>query len=341
MEKILSIIIPTYNMERYLRKCLDSLIIGSKFNAIEVLVINDGSKDSSSAIAHEYQDKYPHVYRVIDKENGNYGSCINRGLKEATGKYVKVLDSDDYFDTSSLNDLVTSLLTVDVDMVVTDFDIVNELGTITKHESFNYPHKQPLTIEKFYEMNPGKVIQMHAITYRRQMLINMHYHQSEGISYTDQEWIYVPIPQVQNVVYYRITLYKYLLGRLGQTVDKEQHLRNITHSMQGSLVMLDSYNSCSKDVTEQMRGLIFTLLISRIIAIYRLVLIHNHQIDNLKIFDESIRNSNMDVYRYLDQVSLFPLFKYFYIRVWRKNDMLPKYVIYMYNMVCKFKSLFD
>ena len=90
MNKILTIIIPTYNMEKYLRRCLDSLIIDEEgMKQLEVLVINDGSKDSSSQIAHEYQDKYPDTFRVIDKENGNYGSCINRGLKEATGKYVK------------------------------------------------------------------------------------------------------------------------------------------------------------------------------------------------------------------------------------------------------------
>lgn len=97
MDKILTIIIPTYNMEKYLRHCLDSLIVPN-MDKVEVLMINDGSKDSSSAIGHEYQNRYPKTFRVIDKENGNYGSCINRGLKEATGKYVKVLDADDSFD---------------------------------------------------------------------------------------------------------------------------------------------------------------------------------------------------------------------------------------------------
>ena len=98
MEKLLTIIIPTYNMEKYLDKCLSSLIVDDKelMTQLEVLVVIDGAKDRSSEIAHTYQDKYPDTYVVIDKENGNYGSCINRGLKEASGKYVKVLDADDY-----------------------------------------------------------------------------------------------------------------------------------------------------------------------------------------------------------------------------------------------------
>ena len=99
MDKILTLIIPTYNMELYLRYCLDSLLVDEGMDALEVLVVNDGSRDCSLEIAREYEHKYPQTFKVIDKENGNYGSCVNRGLKEATGKYVKVLDADDSFDT--------------------------------------------------------------------------------------------------------------------------------------------------------------------------------------------------------------------------------------------------
>ena len=78
MTKLLSIIIPTYNMQKYLRHCLDSLLVSDEMmDQLEVLVINDGSKDNSSKIAHEYETKYPNTFRVVDKENGNYGSCVN------------------------------------------------------------------------------------------------------------------------------------------------------------------------------------------------------------------------------------------------------------------------
>ena len=100
-------------MEKYLDKCLTSLIVSDdKMPLLEVLVINDGSKDRSSEIAHSYEQKYPQTFRVIDKENGNYGSCINRGLKEATGKYVKVLDADDWFDTNNLSNVMFFCLIV-------------------------------------------------------------------------------------------------------------------------------------------------------------------------------------------------------------------------------------
>ena len=126
MEKILTIVIPTYNMQDYLHRCLDSLIVPEEqMQRLEVLVVNDGSKDNSSAIAHEYQDNYPDTFRVIDKENGNYGSCVNRGLKEASGKYIKILDADDWFDPGAFNQLIIKLQSVDIDVVLTNYDIIN------------------------------------------------------------------------------------------------------------------------------------------------------------------------------------------------------------------------
>lgn len=101
MEKILTIIIPAYNMEKFLPYCLDSLLIESRLEDVEVLVINDGSTDRTSAIAHEYEERLHGIVRVIDKNNGNYGSCINVGLKEAAGRYIKILDADDSFDTDN------------------------------------------------------------------------------------------------------------------------------------------------------------------------------------------------------------------------------------------------
>ena len=88
MSKLLTIVIPTYNMEAYLNRCLDSLLVSDEqMKLLEVLVINDGSKDNSSAIAHEYEAKYPNTFRVIDKENGGHGSTINAGIKKARGKW--------------------------------------------------------------------------------------------------------------------------------------------------------------------------------------------------------------------------------------------------------------
>ena len=159
-------------MEKYLRRCLDSLIIDEGgMKQLEVLVINDGSKDSSSQIAHEYQDKYPDTFRVIDKENGNYGSCINRGLKEATGKYVKILDADDWFNNKSLNQYLIFLNRVDCDMILTSFNRVDNDANIIKTSIWEVNGNNVFSIENV----PLKNIEMHAITYKTNLLISMNY----------------------------------------------------------------------------------------------------------------------------------------------------------------------
>lgn len=222
MNKILTIIIPTYNMEKYLHKCLDSLFVSDEnMQQLEVLVVNDGSKDSSSSIGHDYEAKYPQTFRVIDKENGNYGSCINRGLKEATGKYVKVLDADDYSIPQNLNGYLSFLLNVDTDVIITDFDIVDINGAVTDKREFHLLFGQGESIIPFSQLLKEKrnvAFQMHALTYKLRILREMNYKQTEGISYTDAEWATIPMTRVKTICYYPHSIYNYLIGREGQTM---------------------------------------------------------------------------------------------------------------------------
>lgn len=96
MDKALTVIVPVYNMEKYIRQCLESLVIGEALDRIEVLVVLDGSKDGSAEIAYEFVEQYPDTFRIIYKANGGHGSAINTGLMMASGEYVKILDSDDW-----------------------------------------------------------------------------------------------------------------------------------------------------------------------------------------------------------------------------------------------------
>ena len=102
MDKVLTVIVPVYNMEKYIRQCLESLVIGEVLDRIEVLVVLDGSKDGSAEIAYEFVEQYPDTFRIIYKANGGHGSAINTGLMMASGEYVKILDSDvTFFDIES------------------------------------------------------------------------------------------------------------------------------------------------------------------------------------------------------------------------------------------------
>ena len=125
--KVISIVIPAYNMEKYIARCLDSLLI-SNLDDVEILVVNDGSQDRTSEIAHTYQDRFPSSIKIIDKTNGNYGSCINVGLTLASGKYFRILDSDDYFYKEHFAAYVKALKNIDADVVLTHCTYVYENG---------------------------------------------------------------------------------------------------------------------------------------------------------------------------------------------------------------------
>ena len=230
MKKTLTIIIPTYNMEKYLDKCLTSLILPEEqMLMLEVLVINDGSKDQSSEIAHRYEAKYPQTFKVIDKENGNYGSCINRGLKEATGKYIKILDADDCFETNAFAQFVSFLRDNDADMILTDMSYVRE-GKTEEMIIYNaIEPKKVISLDSENNLHLPKLM-MHYVCYRTALLHEIGYQQTEGISYTDQEWIFYPFFQVRTMCYLPVNLYLYTVGREGQTMNPQAMLRCVNHN---------------------------------------------------------------------------------------------------------------
>ena len=238
MEKNLTIVVPTYNMERYLNRCLDSLIVPAELmERLEVLVINDGSKDRSSEIAHSYEEKYPQTFRVIDKENGNYGSCVNRGLKEAQGKYIKILDADDWFDTENFEILLKTLHSIDADCIMTDMQQVNVDGTAVCTCNYSLPKKQTFSLGELIRLNSTELIWMHCVTYRTDNLRAIDYRQTEGISYTDQEWIFLPMATCKTVYYLPVTVYKYLVGRDGQTMNHDVFKKNFWQEIKGTINM--------------------------------------------------------------------------------------------------------
>lgn len=224
--KVLTVVVPTYNMEKYLDKCLSSLIVPELdlLDLLEVLVVNDGSKDRSSEIAHGYEHLYPNTFRVIDKQNGNYGSCINAALPNASGKYMKILDADDYFDTIVFQKYLRELVNVETDLVITDFEEVDEgyKSIIINSMSSNLPQETISPFEKLCQDRGFYTLQMHQITYRTSILKDMGYLQTEHISYTDTEWSFSPMYYVHTFYYIPNILYKYLVGRIGQTIDVDQ-----------------------------------------------------------------------------------------------------------------------
>lgn len=340
MDKILSIVIPTYNMEKYLRKCLDSLIIDNQklLSTLEVLVVIDGAKDSSSAIAHEYQDKYPNVFRVIDKENGNYGSCVNRGLKEATGKYIKILDSDDSFDTIMFGEFLSFVKSQDVDCIISDMMQVNENDDCKAVRRFNLPQSSSFSLNEMGE-NEWRKLWMHCVCYKTENLRKINYHQTEGISYTDQEWICLPMATSKKLAYFPHVVYKYLVGREGQTVNVDVWERNLWQEIEGLKTMISHHRSIA-DKYSLNAAYVDSRIATRAYAIYfayffKFKTHKNH--DLVVSLDRFIKEKSPICYEKTQYIVFRKRFKFPIIKVWREHYQDKSFLIIIYK--CIYKSL--
>lgn len=329
MEKLLSIIIPTYNMEKYLAKCLDSLLIKTYMHALEIIIVNDGSKDNSLSIAKTYNNKYPNTFSIVDKGNGNYGSCINSALKIATGKYIKILDADDSFDTDNFFHFLNILNSIEADLILSDYKQVDETGNDIKFINYNIPERCILKFSDF-SINPtfSNKIAMHAVTYKRQNLIDIGYIQSEGISYTDEEWIFMPMSAVNTMYYINIPIYKYLIGRPGQTVDPQIAIRNINHTIIGIKAMLKEYNS-RNNYSEQINTYLINRLNKRIISIYRNYLLDKNElnINDLFAFDTYIKETCPSIYLQIGNTYFYKYIPFKFISHWREKQYVNKLFI--------------
>lgn len=197
MNKILTISIAAYNAEKYIKKAIESCIISDKYiNFIEVIIVNDGSNDMTLCIAQEYERKYPNIVRIINKENGGYGSTINNSIKMASGKYFKLLDADDWFDTNNLEYLMKILMTTEDDMILTDYLLYYGESKTSNHIKFMLAPNKCLKIENLdFRTN----LLMHGICYKTEILKKNYIEISEHCFYTDMEYVISYLPYIKTV----------------------------------------------------------------------------------------------------------------------------------------------
>lgn len=230
MEKLLTIVIPAYNMEKYLHRCLDSIITEKVMDKVQVLVVNDGSKDRTSEIAHEYETKYPHYIHVIDKENGNYGSCMNVGLSLAKGKFFRTLDADDWYDKEAYEAFVDELEKTDADLVVSEYykhyEGTEKQDCIRFDSSIELDKDLPIQRKLWDIETVMSHIHVYCITYKTIILKASKMKWSEKVFYTDNEFIYWPLSHIKSIRFILIPVYIYLIGRGEQSVSLQSLKKN-------------------------------------------------------------------------------------------------------------------
>lgn len=258
MAKLLSVIVPSYNMENYLHKCLGSFGVEQLMERmgsdgeplaekLEVIVVNDGSKDRTSEIAHEFEHKFPTVYRVIDKANGHHGSCVNAALKVVTGTYVRILDADDAFAKPEFAEFMEYLDRLqtkhpgEVDLVFSGVAMVDPDDNVTSTECFSFPTECIFTLSEIVDRELFQALSM--VTYRTEIVRHVGYHQPEGVMYSDNIWTFAPLPAINRCAHFKKVLYRYLWGRPGQSMDSAVWARNTHQMVTVFKAMMDCFNT--------------------------------------------------------------------------------------------------
>lgn len=230
--KTLSVSIAAYNIEKFINNTLNNLCKEDVVGDLEIIIVNDGSKDNTLAIANEYQKKYPESIRVIDKENGGYGSTINASLSVATGKYYKLLDGDDWYDYENLKYLMAYLKKTEADLVITPHVLVVDE---TKEEEVVEPIDKGLINKVFtYKEYPiNNRICMHQACFKTSSIQHRGIKISEHCFYTDVEYLLKCMSKCDTIVYVDYPVYMYRIGLDEQSMSVEgikKHYRDAVKS---------------------------------------------------------------------------------------------------------------
>ncbi|MDE7453639.1 MAG: glycosyltransferase [Clostridia bacterium] len=221
--KLITFTVPCYNSQEYMRKCIDSLLVGG--DSVEIIIVNDGSTDKTGEIADGYAEKYPDIVKVIHKENGGHGSGLNAGLKAASGLYFKVVDSDDWLLEDGLKTLLATIREHRALNVLPDIYITNFIFYHAADDTFAVSKYDKKMNTGFVDWNKVKnfhyqhAILMHALTYKTDKLRGIGLELPEHTFYVDNLYAFIPLPKLSNAYYLNINLYKYFIGRVDQSVN--------------------------------------------------------------------------------------------------------------------------
>lgn len=233
---------------------IESILPGGE--DVEIIIVNDGSKDRTSEIAHEYMEKYPSIIRVVDKENGGHGDAVNSGLSHAQGKYFKVVDSDDWVDRESLEKILALLHNLEeeqttIDMLISNY-VYEKVGATHKkviHYRNVLPQDWVFKWDDIGHFRLDQYILMHSVIYRTDMLKLSQIHLPKHTFYVDNIYVYYPLPYVRKIYYLDVDFYRYYIGREDQSVNEKIMIKRLDQQIFVTKTMIDMYQL--KDVNSK------------------------------------------------------------------------------------------
>ncbi len=244
--KYISFAIPCYNSEAYMEHAIQSILIGGE--DVEIIIVNDGSKDGTLDIARRYEAEYPSIVKVVDKKNGGHGDAVNAGLAQATGLYFKVVDSDDWVDEASLKKILETVHMFVreenlVDMILSNYVYEKEGEKHKKviHYQSAMPQERIITWKDIRHFKVGQYILMHSVMYRTELLKMCKLELPKHTFYVDNIYVYYPLPHVKTFYYVNVNLYRYFIGRDDQSINEQVMIKRIDQQIFVTKTMIDMY----------------------------------------------------------------------------------------------------
>lgn len=242
--KLLSIVVPCYNSQTYMRHCIESLLPGGE--KVEIIIVNDGSKDNTGEIADEYAAKYPTIVKAIHQANGGHGEAVNAGIRNAVGIYFKVVDSDDWVDEEAYAKVILTLerLIMEnkaVDMLISNY-VYEKEGALHKkviHYHKVLPEERIITWDEIGRFRKGQYILMHSVIYRLQLLRDCGLQLPKHTFYVDNLYVFVPLPYVNSLYYLNVDFYRYFIGRDDQSVNEKVMISRIDQQIKVNKLMME------------------------------------------------------------------------------------------------------
>ena len=242
--KLITFTVPCYNSAAYMDRCVETLLPAGE--EAEIILVDDGSKDDTGKIADAYAEKYPNIVKVIHQENGGHGEGVNQGIRNASGMYFKVVDSDDWLDAEALQKIMQTLrgfaaMEQPVDLLMCNY--VYEHVVDNTHHTVSYksilPQDRVFAWDEIGRFPPSQNILMHTVIYRTQILRDSGLELPKHTFYVDNVFVYQPLPLCQRLYYMDIDLYRYFIGRDDQSVNESVMVKRVDQQLRVTKHMID------------------------------------------------------------------------------------------------------
>ncbi len=304
--KYISFCVPCYNSASYMDHCIQTLLTGGE--DVEIIIVNDGStKDNTAEIADSYAKKYPTIVKAIHQENGGHGSGVNQGIKNATGLYYKVVDSDDWVNEEALKNVLDQIKKFHEEKNLVDMIVCNYVYEYTETNTQRvvdlknvFPANQVITFDDSKKFKKSQFIGMHTVIYRTEILKEIKLELPKHTFYVDNVFVYVPLPHIKTMYYMHEDLYRYFIGRADQSVNESVIMKRIDQHLKVTKILIDAYDiskieAQSKKLAKYMSDYVSILM--AITSIYLIKIGDAEALSKKKALWEYLKNKDQKLYK--------------------------------------------